>query len=107
MKLSYAVVYQRLPNNYGAYVPDLPGCISTGDTWDEMQQMIREAIVFHVEGMVEDGESVPKPSMTVQEAMAYHNGVLAEDGGPDPEPNTTVEMVEVEVSARSPGTIIA
>ena len=37
MRLRYAVVYQRLPNNYGAYVPDLPGCISTGETWDEMQ----------------------------------------------------------------------
>ena len=101
------MVYERLPNNYGAYVPDLPGCISTGDTWDEMQQMIREAIAFHVEGMLEDGESVPRPSMSAQEAMAYHNGVLAEDGGRDPEPNTTVEMVEVKVSARSLGTVRA
>ncbi len=107
MKLSYAVVYQRLPNNYGAYVPDLPGCISTGDTWDEMQQMIREAIAFHIEGMLEGGEPVPRPSMSAQEAMACHNGVLAEDGGPDPKPNTTVEMVEVDVSAKSPGTVRA
>ena len=50
MRLRYAVVFERLPDNYGAYVPDLPGCISTGETWDEMQQMIREAISFHVEG---------------------------------------------------------
>ena len=107
MRLRYAVVYQRLPNNYGAYVPDLPGCISTGDTWDEMQQMIREAIAFHIEGMLEGGEAVPRPSMSAQEAMAYHNGVLAEDGGRDSEPNTAVEMVEVEVSARSPGTVRA
>ena len=55
MKLSYVVVFERLPGNYGAYVPDLPGCISTGKTWDEMQQMIREAIVFHIEGMMGDG----------------------------------------------------
>ncbi len=103
MKLSYAVVYERLPSNYGAYVPDLPGCISTGETWDEMQKMIREAIAFHVEGMLEDGEPVPEPSMSVQEAMAYHAGVFSENGGPDTETDTIVEMVEVEVQSDRPG----
>ena len=40
MKLTYAVVFEQTPNNYGAYVPDVPGCVSTGKTWDEMQAMI-------------------------------------------------------------------
>ena len=44
MKQKYAVVFERSPNNYGAYVPDLPGCVSVGDTWEEMQEMIKEAI---------------------------------------------------------------
>lgn len=50
MELSYTVVYERLPGNYGAYVPDLPGCVSTGETWDEMRRMIREAIALHGSG---------------------------------------------------------
>ncbi len=105
MKLSYAVVFERLPNNYGAYVPDLPGCISTGDTWDEMQQMIREAIVFHIERTMEDGEPVPAPRMSAEEAMGCHTGLLADEGVAGPSPETTVDMVEVEIAAKSPGTV--
>jgi predicted RNase H-like HicB family nuclease len=105
MKLSYAVVFERLPNNYGAYVPDLPGCISTGDTWDEMQQMIREAIVFHIEGIMEDGEPVPVPRMSAEEAMVCHNDLLAEEGVTGPSPESIVDMVEVEIAAKSPGTV--
>ena len=54
MKLTYAVVIEQTPNNYGAYVPDVPGCVSAGDTWDEMQAMIREAIARHNEPIPED-----------------------------------------------------
>ena len=102
MKLSYTVVFQRLPSNYGAYVPDLPGCISTGKTWGEMQEMIREAIALHVEGMMEDGDPVPEPRMSVRDAMAYHAGLPSNNGGTGPEPDTTVGMVEVEVAVHSP-----
>lgn len=107
MKLGYAVVFERLPNNYCAYVPDLPGCISTGDTWDEMQQMIREAISLHVEGIPEDGEPVPEPRMSVQEAASYHAGLPSEDGGANTESDTTIAMVEVELPAISPSAIRA
>ena len=103
MRLSYAVVFERLPNNYGAYVPDLPGCISTGETWDEMQQMIREAISFHIEGMLEDGEPVPESRMSMQEAMSYHAGLLSKNGAAGAESDTTIAMVDVEVAAISPG----
>ena len=58
MIVKYAVVYERTPNNYCAYAPELPGCISTGKTWDDIREMIREAITFHLEDMAENGEPV-------------------------------------------------
>jgi predicted RNase H-like HicB family nuclease len=57
----YAVVIERGPNNYSAYVPDLPGCITTGKTIDEIKTNIREAIELHLEGLTEDGADVPEP----------------------------------------------
>src|SRR5579871_4955041 len=53
--MRYAVVIERSPNNYAAYVPDLPGCVSTGATREEVERNIREAITFHLEGLREDG----------------------------------------------------
>ncbi|MDE0141179.1 MAG: type II toxin-antitoxin system HicB family antitoxin [Caldilineaceae bacterium] len=67
--MNFAVVYERTPDNYGAYVPELPGCIATGKNWQEIQTLIRAAIVFHIEGLIEDGDSVPDPQMSVGEAM--------------------------------------
>jgi predicted RNase H-like HicB family nuclease len=58
----YAVVIEKAPNNYSTYVPDLPGCISTGRTPAEIEKNIREAIEFHIEGMIEDGDPIPEPS---------------------------------------------
>ena len=58
----YAVVIERGPNNYSAYVPDLPGCITTGKTLEEIKTNIREAIELHLEGLMEDGSPVPEPS---------------------------------------------
>ena len=100
MKLQYAVVYERTPNNYGAYVPDLPGCVSTGDSWDEIQEHIREAIAFHTEGLMMDDEPVPKPRMSVGDAMVFHSGILAESDIAVPEMETTVGLVEVDVEIR-------
>jgi predicted RNase H-like HicB family nuclease len=57
--MKYAVVIEKAEKNYSAYVPDLPGCVSVGDTLEEVEQMIREAIEFHLEGMLLDGEAVP------------------------------------------------
>ena len=48
-------------NNYSAYVPDLPGCVATGKTKDEVSRNVREAIAFHIEGLREDGLPVPEP----------------------------------------------
>ena len=73
MNLQYSVVFERTPNNYCAYVPDLPGCIATGHTWEEIQAEIQNAIAFHIAGMQEDGDSIPGPRLTVTEAAAYHS----------------------------------
>ena len=95
MKLTYAVVFERAPNNYAAYVPELPGCISTGKDWDEMQWMIREAIEFHIEALIEDGDPVPEPTMSIRDAMEYHLS-LDDDYELDPEWGITVDEPFVE-----------
>ena len=105
MKLRYAVVFEQTPNNYCAYAPDVPGCVSTGKTWDEMLEMIREALTFHVQETLEQGEPLPEPKMSVEEAMAYHNEPLeeyvlksyAEYGDPTDSLSTTVEIVEIDI----------
>ena len=63
--MRYAIVIERAGNNFGAYVPDLPGCVSTGYTVAEVEANIHEAIEFHIEGMREDGETIPEPSSQV------------------------------------------
>lgn len=60
--MKYGVVIEKGESNYSAYVPDLPGCIATGDTIDEVEPLIREGIRFHIEGLREDGLPVPEPS---------------------------------------------
>jgi len=63
----YAVVFEKSPTGYGAYVPDLPGCVSVGDTLEEAERNIREVIEGHIAVMREHGESVPVPTTAVQE----------------------------------------
>jgi predicted RNase H-like HicB family nuclease len=58
----YAVVFEKAENNWGAYVPDLPGCITTGKTLDETKRNIHEAIELHLESMREVGEPIPESS---------------------------------------------
>jgi len=61
----YAVVYEKAPSNWAAYVPDLPGCITTGSSLEETKRNIREAIALHIEVMREVGEPVPVPTSDV------------------------------------------
>ncbi|RWP90273.1 MAG: type II toxin-antitoxin system HicB family antitoxin [Mesorhizobium sp.] len=58
--MRYAVVIEKAGNNFSAYVPDLPGCIATGATVPEAKTEIRDAILFHIEGLRADGLDVPK-----------------------------------------------
>jgi predicted RNase H-like HicB family nuclease len=60
--MRYAVVIEKAEGNYSAYVPELPGCIATGDTVANVEQEIREAIRFHIDGLKADGLSVPQPT---------------------------------------------
>ena len=64
--MRYAIVLEQAEGNFSAYVPDLPGCIATGNTVPEVEAEIREAISFHLEGMREDGIAIPEPSGQVE-----------------------------------------
>ena len=60
--MKYGVVIEKGETSYGAYVPDLPGCVAVGETLQEVEELIREAIQFHIEGLREEGLPVPEPS---------------------------------------------
>ncbi len=60
--MRYMVVVERGETSWGAHVPDLPGCVAVGETREEVLQLIREAIEFHIDGLKEDGLPVPTPS---------------------------------------------
>jgi predicted RNase H-like HicB family nuclease len=64
--MRYAIVIEKAANNYSAYVPDLPGCIATGATIEETEELIREAIEFHLTGLREEGVPIPVPSSQVE-----------------------------------------
>jgi predicted RNase H-like HicB family nuclease len=64
--MRYAVVIEKAEANYSAYVPDLPGCVATGATIQEVENEIRDAISFHLEGMRADGLPIPAPTSTVE-----------------------------------------
>ena len=60
--MKYAVIIEKGKDRYGAYVPDLPGCIAAGDTKEEVKKLIQETIEFHIEGLKEDGQPIPAPA---------------------------------------------
>lgn len=64
--MRYAVVIEKGESNFSACIPDLPGCVAVGESWEEVEAEIREAIGFHLEGMRQDGLPVPQPSSRVE-----------------------------------------
>ncbi|HYV06564.1 MAG TPA: type II toxin-antitoxin system HicB family antitoxin [Blastocatellia bacterium] len=60
--MRYLVVVEEGSKSFGAYVPDLPGCIAAGESKDEVLTLIREAIEFHIEGLKASGQPIPSPS---------------------------------------------
>jgi predicted RNase H-like HicB family nuclease len=64
--MRYAVIIEEGENSFGAYVPDLPGCVAAAETKEEVLSLIQEAIDFHIEGLREDGQPVPEPSSSVE-----------------------------------------
>ena len=61
--MRYAVIVEEGETSYGAYVPDLPGCVAVGETKEEVLRLIQEAIEFHIEGLRLHGEPVPEPTI--------------------------------------------
>ena len=59
--MRYTVIIEEGPTSWGAYVPDLPGCVVAGESHAEVLTFIREAIEFHLQGLKEDGQSIPEP----------------------------------------------
>jgi len=64
--MDYVVIIEKGEHSFGAYVPDLPGCVAVGETREEVMNLIREAIEFHVEGLREDGRAVPPPASSIE-----------------------------------------
>lgn len=64
--MKYVVIVEKGETSYGAYVPDLPGCVAVGETREEAMRLIREAIEFHLEGLREDGLPVPPPTSSIE-----------------------------------------
>ncbi len=60
--MRYMVVVEKGDNSYGAYVPDLPGCVAVAETEPDVLELIQEAIELHLESMREDGEVIPEPT---------------------------------------------
>jgi predicted RNase H-like HicB family nuclease len=65
-RVRYAIVIERAESNYAAYVPDLPGCVATGQTREETEEQLRQAIELHLRGMREDGLPIPEPVSDVE-----------------------------------------
>lgn len=64
--MQYTVIYEKSRNGWGAYLPDLPGCVATGRTLPLVKRRIREAVALHIQGMREDGENIPRPTTRVE-----------------------------------------
>jgi predicted RNase H-like HicB family nuclease len=64
--MRYAIIVERSETGYGAYVPDLPGCVAVAETEPEVLALIRAAVAFHVDGMRESGEPIPVPPSRVE-----------------------------------------
>jgi predicted RNase H-like HicB family nuclease len=62
--MKYLIIIEKTDTGYSAYSPDLPGCVSTGATHEEVESNMREAIKFHVEGLKIEGFPIPQPSST-------------------------------------------
>jgi predicted RNase H-like HicB family nuclease len=65
----YAIVIEKTDYGYSAYVPDLPGCVSTANTKSEVEQLMYEGIQFHIEGMILEGYEIPEPTTEVENIL--------------------------------------
>lgn len=112
-KLTYAVVIGQTPDNYVAYAPEVPGCISTAKTWDEMLAMIRQALIVQIEFLIEVDDLIPESMMSIDDDIAYHRKELAKADGKllagyvdiPPMISTTFRLAEIEIPVLPLGTV--
>ncbi len=97
----YAIVIEDAGTNLAAYVPDLPGCIATGRIEEEVEQLIREAIELHLEGMAEDGLTIPEPSSQVEYVDVPTTGGALPNGNGAP-PRGEMAFAAINTGARAP-----
>ena len=64
--MRYAVIVEEGETSFGAYVPDVPGCVAVAETRDEVLQLIEEAIEFHIDGLRQDNQPIPEPSSSIE-----------------------------------------
>lgn len=64
--MHYAVVIEPSPTGFGAYVPDLPGCVAVAESEAEVRELIREAVELHIDSLREDGVEIPSPETRVE-----------------------------------------
>ncbi len=76
--MKYTVLIEQGETSYGAYVPDLPGCVAVGKTVAEVERLIREAIELHLEAMVRDGEPVAEPTTQYRQVEVDLNRITAQ-----------------------------
>ena len=107
MKLTYVVVIEEVPSNFGAYVPDAPVCVATARTLRGIRRRMRSALKFHLECMQKDGDELPLPTMSIDDAKADYDEPIPDDimesylafGDPAPVLSVRFEEIEVEVVA--------
>jgi len=63
IKMRYTVIIEKGPHSYGAYIPDLPGCVAVAESESEVRELIKEALEFHLEGMKLNSKRIPKPKV--------------------------------------------
>ncbi len=76
--MKYTVIIEKGPTSYGAYIPDLPGCVAAGDTREEVISLVTAAVADHVELMAEHGETIPEPTSSAIEVDVPVPGVVEE-----------------------------
>ena len=82
--MKYTIVFEKASKNYAAFSTDIPGCVSTADTHEEMRLMIREAIEFHFECLELDGDPIPVPSALIEETtIAGRKYIVVYEKDPD------------------------
>ena len=95
--LRYAVVYERMPNNYGAFSPDVPGCAATAGTWLQAKRLYAQALKVYIESCAEMGEQIPEPRLSLAEAMETYAGEVASEADDAEVIEVTFGWVEIDV----------